>query len=306
MRLPPASVDLCLTSVPYFGSRWSGRAAPDCQLYAANHYAEYLDGLDQVFRQVREALTEGGHVVAMAENVRLPGGMFLPLAWDVARVLGRCLTLCEERVILYRRSLPDDPDPRRTNRAHEYALVARRHAAGVDLAEAASLLTALALRDVPFVVVGSLARQWLAAADPARPAHDVDILVPSAIDSLNRLVQSLIEHGFAVHCWDEPVRPPVEPNRLQGRCYLRGPGNQDREQAGSRRDIRECVSALRRGMATADIPRRHPCREPGRPGPIPMAETLYRVPVIRFVRSCAALRGSIVVFRGRRANSACV
>jgi hypothetical protein len=89
------------------------------------------------------------------------------------------------------------------------------------LAEAASLLTALAGRGVPFVVLGSLARQWLSAEAPARPPHDVDILVSNEIDSLNRLVQSLIEYGFAVHSWDEPVRPPVDPYRLQGRFYLR-------------------------------------------------------------------------------------
>ena len=65
MRLPPASIDLCLTSIPYFGSRWSGQAAADSQLYASRYYAEYLDGLDEVFRRVCEALRESGFVVAL-------------------------------------------------------------------------------------------------------------------------------------------------------------------------------------------------------------------------------------------------
>jgi SAM-dependent methyltransferase len=221
MRLPAASVDLCLTNIPYFGSRWPGQAAPDAQLYAANDYAGYLDGLDEVFQRVREALAEGGHVVAMAQNVLLPGGTFLPLAWDIARVLARRLTLCEERILLYQRPLPDDPDPRRTNRAHEYALIACRRALGVDLGEAAELLTALAGRNINFVVIGSLARQWLSTEPLMQPPHDVDILVPGECNSLNHLVQSLMEWGFAVHSWDEPVRAPLDPYRLLGRYYLR-------------------------------------------------------------------------------------
>jgi hypothetical protein len=114
----------------------------------------------------------------------------------------------------------DDPDTQRTNRAREEAL-APGHSPGVNLAEAASLLTALARRGAAFVVVGSLARHWLSPEASAQTPHDVDILVPNEIDSLNRLVQWLIEFGFAVYSWQERVCPPLDVQRLERRFYLR-------------------------------------------------------------------------------------
>src|SRR5262249_32898442 len=159
----------------------------------AGRYADYLDGLAGVFGAVRRALKPGGYAVVTAENVRLADGSFLPLAWDVARVLGRRFTLCEERVLLYRRAAPGDADPGRTSRAREYALVGRNAWAEVDVGEALALLRGLAAAGVEFVVIGSLARRL--HGDAARPA-DVDLLLPDDAGMLTRAVRFLTGQGF--------------------------------------------------------------------------------------------------------------
>ena len=127
--LAPASVDLCLTSVPYFSADghagWDLCEAPG-QIYRARDYGRYLGLLAEVFGAVAGLLRPGAHLVAFAENLTLPDGTLLPLAWDLARVLATRLVLLPERVLCYERPLAQGADPTRTNRAHEYALVARR------------------------------------------------------------------------------------------------------------------------------------------------------------------------------------
>lgn len=127
--LAPASVDLCLTSVPYYSpdghADWDLSEAPG-QIYRARDYARYLALLAEVLAAVANLLRPGAHLVAFAENLTRPDGRLLPLAWDLARVLGERLVLLPERVLCYDRPLADDADATRTNRAHEYALVARR------------------------------------------------------------------------------------------------------------------------------------------------------------------------------------
>ncbi len=104
-RKPPlraASADLCLTNIPYFGAGWAeGREG---QLYRKKEYTRYLEEL----------------------NIVLPDGKFVPLAWDAARALSRHFVLLPERVLCYPRPLPEDPDPARTSRAHEYALIGKK------------------------------------------------------------------------------------------------------------------------------------------------------------------------------------
>jgi hypothetical protein len=87
-------------------------------------------------------------------------------------------------------------------------------------AEAVRVLTALAGQGVRCVVVGSLARRWL-SPDAAPAPRDVDVLVPGDAASLDRLVGSLLALGFEVFSWTDPVRPPVDPDLLRGRYYLR-------------------------------------------------------------------------------------
>jgi hypothetical protein len=91
--------------------------------------------------------------------------------------------------------------------------------AAIDLAEAEELLTALADVGIGFVVVGSLARLWLGVS--ADLPRDVDILLEDAGDSLDRLVLTLRELGFAAESWGEPVGLPLDRAVLSGRFYLR-------------------------------------------------------------------------------------
>lgn len=122
--LPAESVDLCLTDLPYFGTNLDAESTTDGQLYAFRDYDEYLTALDEAFAAIAKVMRSGAYAVIAVQNRRL-SNVFVPLAWDAARVLGRHLTLGDERVHLYDRPVSGD-DPMVTNRAHEYLLVATK------------------------------------------------------------------------------------------------------------------------------------------------------------------------------------
>lgn len=132
LPLPDASVDLVLTNVPYFGhwqhKGWAGSAKE--QLYRTASYDEYLGLMDGVIKSIYRVMKASSYVVVMAENLQIPGVGFVPLAWDIARLLGRYFRMCDERIILYNRegaSLGETFDSEGlSNRAHEYALVGRK------------------------------------------------------------------------------------------------------------------------------------------------------------------------------------
>jgi hypothetical protein len=46
-------------------------------------------------------------------------------------------------------------------------------------------------------------------------------MVPDDSECIDRLVWALIDLGFEVRSWQDPVRPPVDPRLLRGRYYLR-------------------------------------------------------------------------------------
>lgn len=128
LPLPADSIDLCLSSVPYFGpwkeQDWQQQSQAPGQCYRQTHYAEYLQILDAVFAEVTRVLKPGGWFVAMAENLRIDE-QFVPLAWDCGRLLQHHLLLGDERIISYDRPR-SGPVGLRSNRAHEYALLARK------------------------------------------------------------------------------------------------------------------------------------------------------------------------------------
>jgi hypothetical protein len=143
--LPP--FDLCLTNVPYFGCRWPGAPAAS-QLYGSQSYAQHLDGLRDVFYRVRAGLREGGACIAMVENIRL-GDRVLPLAFDLARILGSLFVMEEERVLIYPHESDETDADARTDRRHEYALVFRKQRERIDLQATATLLDALRTQGTP-------------------------------------------------------------------------------------------------------------------------------------------------------------
>jgi DNA modification methylase len=120
--LEPDSVDLVLCDLPYFGTAVDAGSADPGQMYALLDYDDYLTALDEVFAAVAGVMRPGAHAVIAVQNRRV-AGRFVPLAWDAARVLGRHLTLGDERVHLYDWPVGGD-DPMVTNRSHEYLLMA--------------------------------------------------------------------------------------------------------------------------------------------------------------------------------------
>ncbi|MGC5343904.1 TRM11 family SAM-dependent methyltransferase [Streptomyces sp. DT171] len=120
--LDPDSVDLVLCDLPYFGTDLDVEAEGTGQMYALRDYDDYLTALDEVFGAVADVMRPGAYAVIAVQN-RRTGGSFVPLAWDASRVLGRHLTLGDERVHLYDRPVGGD-DPMLTNRSHEYLLTA--------------------------------------------------------------------------------------------------------------------------------------------------------------------------------------
>lgn len=214
--LPP--VDLVLTNIPYFGCRWP--EAGDAQLYNSATYASFLEQLHLVFKVLKPLLREGGHVIVMAENLRI-GQHFVPMAWDIGRILSERYDLVDERILLYRRATQAlAPMQVQSNRSHEYALIARKQARPVDLEETLSCLQELAADFPDFVVYGSYAR-WLQGEPLARLPSDVDLLVADDPAQLQKLVRWLEARGFQITRWGAPLGSAAVPLAVPCAHYFR-------------------------------------------------------------------------------------
>jgi hypothetical protein len=210
---------LCLTNVPYFGcdgARPQGDAA--AQLYAQRWYEPYLQGLRDVFAGVHAVLEPGAWCVAMAQNLRL-GDAFVPLAWDLARLLGERFVLHEERVLVYDADEAATQGAGVTDRTHEYAIVCRKAGTPVDVGHGRALLAELAAQRFAFAVYGSFARHLTDAA--AAAPNDIDLLCPPDDAALSRLMQWLEANGFRIESWNAAVTPPVSLAVLGYRHYFR-------------------------------------------------------------------------------------
>jgi predicted nucleotidyltransferase len=196
-------VDLILTSVPYFGCRWPGDAVA-AQLYDPGSYANYLEAMRRILQSLKGILAPSGFIILMAENVRI-GAQFVPLAWDVARLLGERFTMCDERVLVYERAgSPVDHPSISTNRAHEYALIAQKVSRPIDITETRETLRSLVKVFPESIVYGSFAKQL---QDPSRlgSASDVDVLVPFDTDLLTRMSAWLEAEEFRLLRWGSPI-----------------------------------------------------------------------------------------------------
>lgn len=212
------AVDLCLTSIPYFGCGWPDAGTGAAQLYASGDYAGYLQRIGSIFQRVHRVLGEGRYCIAMAENLSLDGRM-VPLAWDVARLLSERFELLEERVILYDKpAAPLAPLTLASNRSHEFALVLRKARPKVDLEATAALLRDLAAQHHAFMVYGSFA-DWLRGRVVV-PA-DADLLVSPEETTINALLAALAERGFHLTSWGDPVALPLRMDQYRGRYYFR-------------------------------------------------------------------------------------
>ena len=152
-----SQIDLCLSSVPYFGSEWKG-LAEEGQLYGAKNYSDYLDYMKNLFFLLREVLKDDAHLVLMAENIRKENGQLLPLAWDLGKVLSRYFDLYDERIICYSKQAETSSAPSlQTNRAHEYALIAKNSQHGVSENKGLQFLENLHTQGLSFFVYGGFA-----------------------------------------------------------------------------------------------------------------------------------------------------
>jgi len=221
---PSPRIGLCLTNIPYFGCDPGEQDATD-QLYQTRYYEPYLQGLRDVFNGVHAILAPGAWCVVMVQNLRL-GGRFVPLAWDVAKLLDERFVLHEERMLIYDRA----HDPARlgagglsaTNRAHEHALVCRKQARGMDVDAGLALLRALAQDGFAFAVYGSFADHVAGrVSDPSREPNDIDVVVPPDEAELSRLMQRLESEGFRIESWNAHIQPPVSMTAMAYRYYFR-------------------------------------------------------------------------------------
>lgn len=113
LDLPP--MDFCLTSPPYWDMlrmkgaetqrrrRTSGLdvaySDQPADLGNISDYDAFLEALVNVYRQVFDVLRDKAYLTIIVKNVKKKGKIY-PLAWDLAREVGRFFTLKDERVWL--------------------------------------------------------------------------------------------------------------------------------------------------------------------------------------------------------------
>jgi DNA modification methylase len=108
-------VDYVLTSPPYWdmlrraavnAERKDRERRKDWDMYYSDDpddlgniddYEMFLEALDRVYRQVAEVLRPGAYMTIIAKNLK-KGGTMYPLAWDLARMVGKYLDLKDERI----------------------------------------------------------------------------------------------------------------------------------------------------------------------------------------------------------------
>lgn len=229
-KTPLERFDLCLTSVPYFGCRWPGRASTG-QCYAAPDFDAYLMAMRAIFHAVREALPDDGYCIAMAENVRIDGHT-LPVAWEIARILDSLFLACDERVLCYppregatseRTTEGDAFDAAmRNDRTHEYALIYRKRRPPIDIERTRAFLYALREAGFEAAMHGSFV-PWAEGDAPAgtRRPNDLDLWIRDDPVAWSALLRWLRAQGFRLSVWGEPATAETSLDTLRKRHYLR-------------------------------------------------------------------------------------
>lgn len=84
---------------------------------------------------------------------------------------------------------------------------------------ATALLQALNQAGFQYEIYGSFAA--VHAGHSTKPAHDIDLLVPSDDTEVSRLLRWLEAQGFRIESWNAPCSPPVSIEALAYRHYFR-------------------------------------------------------------------------------------
>ena len=190
-------VGLIITNIPYFGC--SIKSGMPQQIYSARYYVEYLSHIRERLKQFRFVLKPSAYIIFMVQNIRI-GQLHIPQAWDVAKLLAERFQFIEERVIVYDKPIANVPD-KRSNRAHEYALIAKNSPKLIDL----ELTVEIALeiqKEFPEVIVFGSITNWLDGA-LIQPS-DLDIFLPFDPALIKRLLGWLGCQGFDISRWGRP------------------------------------------------------------------------------------------------------
>ncbi|OJH38666.1 hypothetical protein [Cystobacter ferrugineus] len=83
------------------------------------------------------------------------------------------------------------------------------------------LLHRLQARGVRFALTGSFALRLLMDALEDEPVPDCDLFLDPSADNLQRWAALLVEDGWALTVWNEPVGVPLDLETLRGKYYVR-------------------------------------------------------------------------------------
>jgi DNA modification methylase len=114
LRLP--TFDYVLTSPPYWDmlhakgaeTQKKRRASPDVDVFYSDdpndlgnihNYEEFVEKLVKIYAGLKPLLREKAYLTIIVKNVK-KGGKIYPLAWDIARELGKVYTLKDEKLWL--------------------------------------------------------------------------------------------------------------------------------------------------------------------------------------------------------------
>lgn len=123
MPFKDQAFDFVATSLPYFGLQSKSDFSSDkSQLYAHEEYKDYLEFFKKVFVQMHRVLKNTGRMAVVAENIRLHGA-WMPLAWDLARLLTENFRIIDERVFIY----PEREDSKDESEMNQELVSARTH-----------------------------------------------------------------------------------------------------------------------------------------------------------------------------------
>ena len=188
-------IDFCITSVPYYGSQWQGSGAKE-QLYSKVCYVDYLSHMKMLFFYLKMAMKKNSYLVFIAENIRNADGTLLPITWDLGNSLAKYFNVYDERIITYLKSSDDSENPCiHTNRAHEYAIVARSVSTNVSLSNGVDFLINLNRRGFEFIVYGSFSSLL---KNEVNFAQDIDLIISNEKESKINILTYLITDGFDI------------------------------------------------------------------------------------------------------------
>jgi DNA modification methylase len=105
-QLLTEQVALCLTSPPYMTANDHPENPLEAYEEDTGNYPTYLGEIGQVFGHVAALMKPGGYVVINVANI-VSDQVMTPLAWDVARIVSKRLTLRQETYLCWDRQPPD-------------------------------------------------------------------------------------------------------------------------------------------------------------------------------------------------------